>query len=73
MRKVVTYIECDRCDFNQIIECSKGLFGFKIAPYPEDWKIVENDALCAKCKKQWYETYKNFMSKSVTKKKEVNK
>lgn len=65
MRKVVTYIECDRekCGFNQIIECKKGLFGFSMAPYPQDWKIIEEDALCPKCKKLWYETYKNFMNK----------
>jgi hypothetical protein len=63
MRKVVTYIECDRCTFNQIVECKKNFFGYKMSQYPEDWKMMENDSLCPKCKKQWYGEYKKFMNK----------
>lgn len=69
MRKVVTYVECDRCNFNQIIECRKSVLGYAMSEYPKDWKVTENDALCPKCNKQWHEEYKNFMRKGRKKEK----
>ena len=59
----MTYCECDRCDTFVAIESPKGILGYKIASYPEDWKQVESDVLCPKCAKEWYDAYSAFMHK----------
>ena len=68
VRKAMTYMECDRCDFCVAVESKKGIFGYKLADYPEDWKITDNDdALCPKCAKEWTEDYRRFMAKAKRK------
>jgi hypothetical protein len=68
MKKVVTYFECDRCGFDQLVECKKSILGYRAARIPQDWKTVENDLLCPKCRKDWYDTYNKFMGSKKTKK-----
>lgn len=74
VRKVMTYIECDRTDCGHyiVVECPQKLLGgYKMANYPKEWKETEQGhALCPKCKKEWEEEYKRFISntkKKVTK------
>ena len=69
VRKVMTYVECDRCEFYIVLESPKGLLrGYKMAHYPEDWKETDNGpALCPKCKKEWQEEFKKFMAKGARK------
>jgi hypothetical protein len=55
-----------------VVECPQKLLGgYKMANYPKEWKETEQGhALCPKCKKEWEEEYKRFISntkKKVTK------
>lgn len=71
VRKVMTYIECDRCEFYVVVESPKGfIFGYKIAPLPSDWdKTKQGDELCPKCKKEWELEYIKFIESAKKRKK----
>lgn len=71
VRKVMTYIECDRCEFYVVLDSPKGwISGYKMAPLPTDWEETkQGDTLCPKCKKEWEAEYKKFIDAAKKKRK----
>ena len=53
-QKQVTQSKCAWCEYIVHQESPKKFFGgWKKAPYPEDWKLVEDEWICHICKLEY--------------------
>lgn len=77
VRKVVTLVECDVCPHQEVVECPKGILGYRMSEYPPGWQFIqfgngEGDWLCPKCARgaqQNYTKYKQERQRQEEKKK----